>query len=162
MGPDGPPVIVVSGGVVSVVVTVKARLAGDRSGLPAPSVANTAKVCEPSASAAVVKGVLQAVKAAPSMLHWKVEPGSVEEKVNVGVESPVAPDGPESITVSGGVLSPPVLGSEVTAAVSDVVETSTVQGPALDGLVMPLNVTRTWSLAATDELLNSEHWIVSR
>ena len=39
--------------------------------------------------------------APPSTEHWKV-PASSEEKVNVGVESAVAPEGPESIWVSGG------------------------------------------------------------
>ena len=47
--PVGPAVIVVSGGVVS---TVKVRVAGVASVLPAGSVARTSKVCEPSSRAA--------------------------------------------------------------------------------------------------------------
>ena len=63
--PVGPLVIVVSGGVVStgsVVSTVKVRLAGVASVLPAASVARTSKVCEPSASAVVVNGVVHDAK----------------------------------------------------------------------------------------------------
>ena len=88
------------------------------------------------------------------------EPGSVEVKSNGGVESPVDPEGPELIDVSGGVLSPPVVGLEVTGGRSEVVDASIVYGPALEGLVMPLKVTRTWSLAAIDELPNRVHTIV--
>jgi hypothetical protein len=38
-------------------------------------------------------------------LHWKLDPDSGEENVNVGVGSLVVPEGPESIVVSGGVAS---------------------------------------------------------
>ena len=46
--PEGPELIVVSGGVVSGggAFTVQVRLAGVRSALPAASVARTLKVCE--------------------------------------------------------------------------------------------------------------------
>ncbi len=48
---DGPLVIVVSGGVVSVgATTVQLRLAGEASVLPAASVARTSNVCEPTAT----------------------------------------------------------------------------------------------------------------
>ena len=104
----GPPVIAVSGGVLSTpVATVKVRLAGVASVLPAPSVARTSKVCAPSDSVAVVKGVGQAAKAAPSTRHSKVESASVDVKVNVGVESVVVlpPAGPAVMLVFGGVRS---------------------------------------------------------
>ena len=162
VGPDGPAVIAAAGGVVSTVATVKVRLAADRSGLPAGSVAKTANVCEPSASAAVVKGVLQGVIGPLSTRQLKLEFASSDEKANVGVESFVVPDGPELIVVSGGSLSPPLLGADVTGFVSDVVATSTVHGPWLDGLVMPMKVTRTLSFAFTTPwvLLKIEHSIV--
>ena len=41
----------------------------------------------------------------PSSLQSKVEPPSVEEKVKLGWLSPVRPDGPESIVVSGVVVT---------------------------------------------------------
>ena len=40
------------------------------------------------------------------------------------------------------------------------VETLSVYAAGVDGLVMPLKVTRTWSLAAIDELPNRVHTIV--
>ena len=97
-------VMVVSGGTVS---TVKVRLAGVASTLPAPSMARTSKVCEPSDRAAVVKGVVQAANAAASKRHWNVEPASVEVKVKVGVLSLVVlpAAGPPVMFVSGGVAS---------------------------------------------------------
>lgn len=45
------------------------------------------------------------MKLPPSTRHSNVEPGSLEENMNVGVGSVVVPDGPESIVVSGGVVS---------------------------------------------------------
>ena len=51
--PEGPELMVVFGGVVSgggAVLTVQVRVAGVASTLPAPSVALTEKVCEPSES----------------------------------------------------------------------------------------------------------------
>ena len=48
------------------------------------STAATAKECLPSLSLAVVYGVAQAAKPAPSTEHRKVEPGSLEAKANVG------------------------------------------------------------------------------
>ena len=96
----------VSGGVVSgsVVSSVKVRLAGVASVLPAASVARTEKVCGPSVSVAVVCGELHAVKASLSTRHSKLAPGS-DEKSNVGVASRVNPVGPASIVVSGGIVS---------------------------------------------------------
>src|SRR3954468_18693387 len=49
--PLGPEVIDVLGAVVSAVVTVQVREAGDASVLPTESVARTSNVCEPSARA---------------------------------------------------------------------------------------------------------------
>src|SRR5215210_7420913 len=100
--PAGPLSIVVSGAAVS---TVKPRDAGVGSTLPAKSVARTSNVCAPSASGAVVSGAEQPLQAPPSTRHSNVVPSSSEEKPNVGVVSFVAPAGPESIVVSGGLLS---------------------------------------------------------
>ena len=100
--PDGPLSIMVFGAAVS---TVKLRNAGVGSTLPAESVARTSKVCEPSARAAVVSGAEQSPQGPPSKRHSNVVPSSLEEKPNVGVGSFVAPAGPESIVVSGGLLS---------------------------------------------------------
>ena len=52
-------------------------------------------------------GELQLEKLPESTRHWKLEPASELEKPKVGVESLVAPLGPESIVVFGGVVSPP-------------------------------------------------------
>ena len=87
------------GGVAS---TVKVREAGEGSVLPAGSIARTSRVCEPSASCAVVCGELQAAKAPVSTRHSKLEPVSEEENVKFGVGSLIVPVGPESIVVSGG------------------------------------------------------------
>ena len=101
VGALAPEVIVVSGAAVS---TVNERVAGVASTLPAWSVARTEKVWAPWASAGGVwaaPGPLQAAKAPESMLHWKVEFASLEEKPKVGVESLVGPLAPEEIVVSG-------------------------------------------------------------
>jgi hypothetical protein len=60
----------------------------------------------PSASAEYVFGVVHAVNAAPSRLHWNVEPGSVAEKSNVAPVAVVRAAGCEGpMLVSGGVAS---------------------------------------------------------
>ena len=69
------------------------------------SLARTAKVWLPSGSEAVVFGELQGLKLPPSILHSKLEPASLAENSKVGVGSLVGPVGPESIVVSGAVLS---------------------------------------------------------
>ena len=102
VGPLGPESITVSGADVS---TEKSRVAGDASTLPAESMARTRKVWSPSLNAAVVCGEVQLAKAPPSTAHSKVEPVSLEWNVKVGVLSPVAPDGPVSIVVSGALTS---------------------------------------------------------
>jgi hypothetical protein len=45
------------------------------------------------------------VEPGPLSLHWKVELDSVEENPKLGATLFVAPDGPESIAVFGGVVS---------------------------------------------------------
>jgi hypothetical protein len=50
-------------------------------------------------------GDVQAVNAAPSSEQAKVEPGSLDEKANEAELELTRPDGPESIVVSGGVVS---------------------------------------------------------
>ena len=100
--PLGPAVIVVSGAVVS---TVNARVAGEASALPRPSLARTSNVCAPSDSAPVVNGVEQDANAAA------VDPareggaglvgGEGERRRAVGRRA----RGPAVIVVSGGVVS---------------------------------------------------------
>src|SRR5213080_3254380 len=80
-------------------------LAGVASLFPAASVARTSKVWLPSASAAVVCGLVQGLQLPPSTRHANVEPVSVELNANVGVELFDGFAGPESTAVSGGVLS---------------------------------------------------------
>ena len=87
------------------VSTLKLRSAGVGSVLAAGSVARTAKVWLPSGSEARVFGDEQAANEPPSTLHSNVEPASFEEKLKVGVGLLVGPEGPESIVVSGGVVS---------------------------------------------------------
>ena len=106
VGPCGPEVIVVFGAWVS---TVKERAAGLWSVFVAASVARTWKVWGPSESAVagvwVAPGPLQGAKAPESKRHWKLAPGSLEEKPKVGVESLVGLEGPESMVVCGAVES---------------------------------------------------------
>src|SRR3954452_2454009 len=78
--PLGPDEIDVSGAVVSsgVVSIVHVRVAGEASVLPAPSVARTLNVCEPSARPEYALGEVHAAYAPPSMRHSNVEPDSVD------------------------------------------------------------------------------------
>jgi hypothetical protein len=85
--------------------TLNVRSAGVGSTLPARSIARTRKMWEPSESAGDVLGELQKEKAAESKRHWKLEPGSLEAKVKVGVRSLVGPAGPAVIVVSGTAVS---------------------------------------------------------
>jgi hypothetical protein len=87
------------------VSTVKVRDAGVWSVFPARSVALTSRLWEPSGSEAVVWGEAQEEKEPPSILHWKLDPPSLEETSKVGVGSLiVAPSaGPESLVVWGAV-----------------------------------------------------------
>ena len=72
--PVGPEVIVVSGGVVSVVSTVHVRVAGLGSVLFAASVAATVKVCGPSARPVKVTPLVHGAGAPPSKVQAKVDP----------------------------------------------------------------------------------------
>jgi hypothetical protein len=88
--------------------TFHLRLAAVGSVLPAASVAFTSKVWVPLASLLYV--LLVAVpldsQIPPSNLVWKVAfGGSVEEKVNVASLLLTLPEGPETMVVSGGVVS---------------------------------------------------------
>lgn len=85
------------------------RLEGVASVFFALSVALTSKVWEPAGSGVegvwLAPGPEQAAKAWESKRHWKVEFGSLEEKLKVGVLSVVGPDGPAVIEVWGAVES---------------------------------------------------------
>ncbi len=85
---------------------VQVSLAGVASVFPAASVARTSKVWLPAPSAGeAVKGLMQAVQEPPSIRHSKVEPGSLELNVNVGVVSFDGCAGVESMLVTGAVRS---------------------------------------------------------
>ena len=100
--PDGPAVIVVSGGVLS---TVHECSAGLGSGLPDPSIARTRNVWAPLPSPEYAVGEEQAANDAPSTLHSNVA-GSLAMNSKCAHVSRVVPDGwAEVIVVSGGVVS---------------------------------------------------------
>src|SRR3954454_13481326 len=103
VSPDGPPVIVVSGGVP--VVTINERVAGVASNASLET-ARMSTVCVPSASAGVVYCVAQAANGRASTRHSKLAPAVPEENVNVGVASVVSPLGPPVIVVSGAGVVP--------------------------------------------------------
>src|SRR3712207_4764808 len=94
-----------SGASGATVSTVKSCSAGVGSALPAASVALTLKACEPLARPAYSCGEVQLMKGAPSRLHLKVEPASEEENEKLAETLLLAPSGPESMEVSGGVAS---------------------------------------------------------
>ncbi len=91
----------VSGAVVS---TVHVRLAGEESAFPAASVARTRNVCEPSPSPAYPCGLVQAAKSPSSSAHSKVA-ASLAEKRKLALVLEVSPVTPESIAVSGALVS---------------------------------------------------------
>src|SRR3954454_22387110 len=91
----------VSGAVRSI---AQVWVSGVPSVLPAASVARTSNVWLPSASEAVVCGLVQALQLPASTRHWKVA-GSLELNVNVGVGSFEGSAGPVASVVSGAVLS---------------------------------------------------------
>lgn len=99
--PVGPAVIDVSGTTVSI---VQVRLAGLGSVKPEGLVARTWKVCEPFVRLEYALGEVQALKAAPSRLHAKVEPVIVAVKLKLAEVVFTAPDGPAVIVVSTVVL----------------------------------------------------------
>jgi hypothetical protein len=103
----GPESIEVLGGVVSPDnCTVHPRVAGVGSALPAVSTARTETVWLPSAKEEKDSDSAHAFQEAESSLHSKLEPFSVEEKSKFAVVAMVVPDGPETIDVLGGVVSP--------------------------------------------------------
>ena len=71
----------------------------------AASVALTWKLWEPLDKPVYVFGDTHELKAALSSLHSKVLPASEEEKVKVALFCLIVPEGPESMVVSGGVVS---------------------------------------------------------
>jgi hypothetical protein len=73
--------------------------------LPAASLALTLKVWEPWAKPVYFLGEEHALKAPLSREHSKVEFASSEEKVNVALFCFMVPEGPESMVVTGGVVS---------------------------------------------------------
>src|SRR5918999_1530883 len=97
----GPALMVVSGGVVSM---VQVTLAGVTSVLPSASVARTEKGCSPSARPVSSTGEGHAAYPAPSSEHSKVAPASAE-KLMIAEVLFVAPDGPASIVVTGAAVS---------------------------------------------------------
>ena len=102
-GSDGLEPIVVFGAVRS---TVQVWLAGVASVLPAASVARTSKVWLPAVSAgATVSGLVHDVQLPASMRHSKLEPGSVELKLKLGVVLLDGSAGLEVIVVFGAVRS---------------------------------------------------------
>ena len=88
-----------------VVSTVQVAFAGLASVLPALSVALTWKVCEPPARPVYDLGEVQLAKAAPSRLHWNVEPVSVEVKERDALVELAGLDGDAVIVVFGAVVS---------------------------------------------------------
>src|SRR5947208_894681 len=100
-----------AGGAESIVVfgavrsTVQVWLECVASVLPAGSVARTSKVWLPAPSAEVAWGLVQADQLPPSIRHSKVEPGSLELKLKLGVGSFDGLPGPEFSDVVGAVVS---------------------------------------------------------
>ncbi len=88
---------------VGVAVTEKLRAAAVRSGSPPGSSARTWKVWDPTESGPTDCGEAQAVNAAASSEHWKVDPGSFDVKPKTTVELVVVEPsaGPAVIVVSG-------------------------------------------------------------
>ena len=88
------------------IATVKPRCAGVGSTLPAASTARTEKALAPPSRFGKLAGLVHDCQLdQPSNLHSKVEFASEEEKPKVTREGVTAPEGPEVIVVSGGVVS---------------------------------------------------------
>ncbi len=66
--------------------------------------ARTSKAWGPSVSPETFRGDSQGWKAPTSTRHWKVPPGSLDEKEKVASREAVAPSGPSSMAVSGSVV----------------------------------------------------------
>ena len=99
-GSLGP--IVVSGAVASIVQAYEAAVG---STFPAASTARTWNVCAPSARLEYDCGVAQPLKPAPSRLHWKLEPASVDEKEKLWFAVFESAGGDDVMFVSGGAVS---------------------------------------------------------
>ena len=105
IGPDGPPVMVVSGAGAAT-STVNVREAGVASTLPAASLARTENVCSPLARFVYACGDVHAANAALSRrrAHSNVAPGSLVKANDAELEVMV-PVGPLVIVVSGAAVS---------------------------------------------------------
>jgi hypothetical protein len=131
LGPVGPAVIVVSGGVESPGCTVQEELAGVASGLPAASRARTWNWCEPIATV-YVAGEEQDANAAPSSEHSKLDPVSVDVNSNCAVVLDVVAGGPAVIVVWGATVSTVMLrpaGLASTFPAESIARTSKVCAP---------------------------------
>jgi hypothetical protein len=73
--------------------------------LPAASFARTENVCDPFEMLVYVVGDVQGTQAPPSSLHSKLDPASVEVKVNVALVELTVPLGPLVIDVFGATVS---------------------------------------------------------
>ena len=128
--PAGPELICVWGAAVS---TENDREAGLASVTPA-LVARTSKVCAPEPRFEYDLGEVHESQVPVSILHSKVDPALLDEKVNEGLAFDVGPMGPESICVSGGPVSSVMLNDRVAGLGSvfpgvSVARTSKVCGP---------------------------------
>jgi hypothetical protein len=102
VGPDGPDAIDVSGATVS---TVHESVPGEGSTFPTASTARTAKLWDPSETAATACGEEHADQTPSSSLHSKLDPASLDVNTKLAEPEGVGPDGPDAITVSGGSVS---------------------------------------------------------
>jgi len=97
----GPETMVACGGVVSI---VHANDDGAET-FPAGSVAAAVKRWLPSTSAPYLAGLAHGAGSRASSLQEKIEPASLEEKLNVAVVSLVRADGPDASDTAGAVVS---------------------------------------------------------
>jgi hypothetical protein len=133
----GPDEIVVFGGVVSGAEIVQVCVAGEASTLPAPSVARTSNVCEPTPRPLYAFGDAHDAHAPPSMRHSNVDPDSLLANAKLADPDALGFDGPDEIVVSGGVVSAAaeivqvcVAGEASTLPAASVARTSNVCDPA--------------------------------
>jgi hypothetical protein len=98
----GLAVMVVFGAVASI---VHVKLAGEGSVFPAVSTALTWNVWLPAVRPEYARGLEHAAKAAPSRLHWKLLPASVEVKERLALVWFVGFVGCAVIVVFGAVVS---------------------------------------------------------
>jgi hypothetical protein len=98
----GAAPIVVSGAAVSI---IHRWTAGVGSTFPDASVAWTRNSWIPSARPTYCRGEAHAAKAAPSSEHANDEPGLLEENEKLALALGLSAGGPESIVVSGSVVS---------------------------------------------------------